>query len=218
MSRKAYSEAERLLLKQEQEIERALRAKIPRGGSGVDVRGSFPVFMVIGSPAGRTAEDLARNPYQLKFTRKGPTGATIGFTRGRVQAGSNVMVPTISGIPVDGVGATLPRLSAGGQVFAEYRWQLDPALTSPDWADVAISCELVQVPLGSAPPSDVLPYTGFNTGVDATVGVAHGFLMAYGADGRVLTYGQAQILTPDPEDLFPTECVIFAYPLVQYVD
>lgn len=210
-----FENSRQMLLEHEQEMERALDHLIPRAGSGMEVRGSYPVFLFSRKlDDAEDAEDTP-SPFQLQYKR---AASSITFTRGRVQAGSYVVVPTIGVLPVDDPGAFLPFQAAGGQVFAEYKWTLDPALTAPDWADVFVSCELIQIALGLPSPADVLPATGFNAGVSGTTGVCHGFLMAYNSDGEIITYGQSAIRLPDPDDAAPSEVVIFAYPLVRYVD
>lgn len=206
---------EQMLAEQEAELRNGLEAKIPRAGSGVSIIGSYPVWVIHSEAQEEDDSSAVSSPFQLQFKRK---GANITFTRGRVEAGSYAVIPTISGLPVTDPLAALPFQAGGAQVFAEYRWTLNPAPVAPDWADVFVSCELVQTALGAASPADVLPTTGFNGGVSGTIGIAHGFLMAYDASGQIITYGQAQILAPDPNNLFPADCVIFAFPLVSYVD
>lgn len=208
-------EASRIIRAHESFMEGEINARMPRGGSGAAVRGTFPVFMVSGQRA--ETEDRVPTPrdFQLRFVNK---GGTFWFTRGRIQAGSWAVVPTVSGIPVGSDAATLPRFSSGGQVFAEYAWTLHPAFVAPDWADVFVSCELIQNGLGAPSPGDVMPATGFNSGVSGTTGIAHSFLMAYDSSGAILTYGQSSLHAPDPNDAFPTDTAIVVQPLVQYVD
>lgn len=208
-------ETQDILARHREDMEKRLDAVVPRADSTgtVKVCGRYPIY-VIRALSPREPEFSRSKPFQLQYYRHGHS--SFAFTRGKIQAGSFLVVPTIGGVPVDDEPPpTLPILGGGGQVFAEYRWTLNPAFMAPAWDDVFVSCELIQVGLNAAMPTDVLPTTG--TVVSVTEGIAYGFIMAYDSNGRILTYGQTDILPPDPDNFFPTDFVKFVLPLMQYV-
>lgn len=206
-------EAMDILRDHERYCEGRLDALMPRAGRNVTVRGRWPLWVVSGETRVESEADVFED-YQLRAVM----GASITFTRGRVQAGSYVVIPTIGAVEVGNDAAALPRLSGGGMVFARYVYTLDAGESAPDWGDEFVECELVQVPLADNPPAPVVPYTGASSGVDGSQGVTYAFLMAYDAQGAITTYGQSEILPPDPDDDFPDETVVFAFPQIRYVD
>ncbi len=206
-------EASEILRKHEQEMADRLDDKMPVSGTGAGVIGSYPVYMVTAPGTRREEEASSSVAFQLQYIRD---GSNFYFTKGRVQAGSTIVIPTIGGIAVNTEPPpTLAVQSGGASVFAEYRWTLDPLKTAPDWADVFVSCELIQVSSGA--PADTLLSTGLVGGVQSGQGISYAFLMAYDAQGEILTYGMSSIFQPDPDDFFPTDRVAKVFPLVRYV-
>lgn len=211
---KRLREAEALLLEHRQALEHAIEEWMPSAGSGVIRRGSYPIFVY--SAPGGAGEDAVSSatPFQLQMT---VSNGTARFTRGRVQAGSHVVIPTIDGLDVDDEDASLPLLTGGGQVFARYTYTLNPATVPYDWTDVFVECELVQVALDAVPPSTVFVEIGNMAGVSPAEGTAYTLLMCYAAGGTILHYGQSLLLEPDPDDEFPTQAVVFVAPQVSHV-
>lgn len=209
-----FHESAEILLEHERQMEKAIDELIPRGGTGMQFRGRWPIYLYSGSVETEEEEGAEARPYQLQMTF---AGTVMRFTRGRVQAGAHLVIPTIGGVAVDDDAATLPLLSGGGQVFARYRYTLNPATVPYDWNDVFVDCELVQISLGSAPPGPVRVAIGTAAGASADTGSAYTFLMCYSAGGDIIHYGQSSILDPDPNDDFPAEFVIFVAPQVEHV-
>lgn len=203
-----------MLREHERQMIRAIEDRIPRAGTGMRVRGRYPVFIFSGTEEEAQESTVNAEPYQLQMSED---NGVIRFTRGRVQAGAYIVIPTIGGFSVDSPSASLPLLSGGGQVFAKYTYTLNLATVPYDWNDVFVSCELVQVALNDAPPETVFVTIGTAGGVSAAEGEAYTLLMTYAAGGDIIHYGQSSILPPDPDDDFPTESVIFVAPQVSHV-
>lgn len=205
-------DAEALMREHQKVLERAIEDRMPRAGSGMRRRGSYPVYMYTEKDQDEPPVPEDR-PFQLQMST---TGGRLFFTRGRVQAGRHLVIPTIGGVVVD-VSNGLTWLAGGGQVFARYRYTLDPLIVPYDWADDFVECEIVQTNLGANPPDPVLPTIGVVAGVSGSEGVAYTMLMAYDSAGRAIHYGQSSILPPDPNDDFPTEYVVFVAPQVAHI-
>lgn len=209
-----FHESTEILLEHQRQMEEAIDGLIPRAGSGMQMRGSWPIYLYRGRGDAPEEEDDVAQPFQLQMTS---ASGEMHFTRGRVQAGSHLVIPTIGGLAVDDSAASLPLLSSGGQVFARYTYTLDPFTAPYDWSDVFVECELVQIALNGTPPSPVRPSIGIVGGVSVDVGVAYTLLMCYAAGGDIIHYGQSSILPPDPNNHFPSEFVVFVAPQVRHV-
>lgn len=205
MSESLYHLAEEQLREHALALEAEFNNQVPRAGAGVRIQGRWPVVVV--SPV-ESDPDVLRTEldYQLKpwFGSDG-----IHFSRGKLDCGGTITIPTVNGYAAGDPLGLLPRLPNGGQIYAQYLFYL--VFAGGAWTDDFISCQLVQVALDVDPPAPTMPTEGVGGS-----GVAYLFLMSYNAQGEVLTFGQNSVLLPDPDDLHPSDTVGLVKPQWRY--
>lgn len=188
------------------ELEAEFNDRVPRAGAGVMVRGSWPV-VVVTLKEQEDEDRITELDYQLKAWIR-PQG--IHFSVGKLDCGGTLAIPTVNGYPAGDARGVLPRLQGGGQVYAQYTFDL-VSDGGGGWTDDFVSCQLVQVGLTDSPPAPTMPSEGVGGS-----GVAYLFLMSYNSQSEVLTYGQNSILLPDPDNLHPTDYVGLVKPQWRY--